>query len=144
MGFSGGASVSWCKLEYVVDDYRTISLYRENCILENSKILIPTTPPLTTLTLMIKTMLNTKTQEHEIVTACGFTSSKFYMDKATTNSSAKSDGSKSLYDSYFCALTKPATGKTFLLKPILYRVVFFYSDKAVSYAIFTENLCTFY
>ncbi len=110
MGFSGGASVSWCKLEYIVDDYRTISLYRENCTLENTKILIPTTPPLTTLTLMIKTMLNTKTQEHEIVTACGMCSQKFYMDKATMPSSVNKDASKNLYESYFCALTKPATG----------------------------------
>lgn len=112
MGFSGGANVSWCKLEYIVEDYRSMTLYRENCTLENSQILIPTTPPLTTLTLIIKTMLNTKTQEHEIVTACGLCSQKFYMEKATMPSTLKTSGdpSKNLYETYFCALTKPTTG----------------------------------
>ena len=113
MGFSGGATVSWCKLEYIVDNYRTISPYRENCTLENSQIMLPATPPLTTLTLFLRTMLNAKTQEHEIVTACGLCSQKFYMEKATmpsTMKGANQDPSKNLYESYFCALSKPTTG----------------------------------
>lgn len=107
---NSGANVSWCKLEYVVDNYRTMSFYRENCTLENSQIMLPPTPPLTTLTLFLRTMLNTKTQEHEIVTACGLVSQKFHMEKATMPSTTKKDPSKDLYESYFCALTKPATG----------------------------------
>lgn len=110
MGFSGGAAVSWCKLEYVIDNYRTISLYRDNCTIEDPKVTLPPTPPMTILTLMTKTMLNTKTQEHEIVTACGLCSHKFYMEKATMPSTVKTSVQKPLYETYFCALTKPAAG----------------------------------
>jgi len=110
MGFSGGAMVSWCKLEYVVDNYRTISLYRDTFMLDHKNIVLPNTPPLTTVTLLIRTMLNTKTQEHEIVNACGLVSHKFYLDKATMPTTFRNSNEKPIYESYFCALTKPTTG----------------------------------
>ena len=53
-------------------------------------------------------MLNTKTQEHEIICACGLVSNKFYLEKATTPTTVKS--SQQVYESYFCALTKPSSG----------------------------------
>ena len=47
------------------------------------------------------------------MTACGLCSQKFYMEKATmpsTMKGANQDPSKNLYESYFCALSKPTTG----------------------------------
>jgi DNA polymerase alpha subunit A len=56
-------------------------------------------------------MLNTKTQEHEIVSACGLISTKFYLEKATMPTTLKSQTpTPALYESYFCALTKPSNG----------------------------------
>jgi DNA polymerase alpha subunit A len=78
------AMVSWCKLEYNIDNYRTVNLYHENVMIDHPNIQLPTTPPLTILSLSIKTMLNTKTQEHEIICACGLVSNKFYLEKAAS------------------------------------------------------------
>jgi DNA polymerase alpha subunit A len=59
-------------------------------------------------------MLNTKTQEHEIVCVCGLVSTKFYLEKATMPTTIKNTQNLQitqtpLYESYFCALTKPST-----------------------------------
>ena len=107
-----GSMLSWSKLEYVVDNFRNISTYHEGVMLENSQISLPPTPPLTLLTLYTRTMLNTKTQEHEIVCVCGLISSKFYLEKATMPTTIKSTivnmPNQPLYEAYFCALTKPS------------------------------------
>lgn len=74
-------------------------------------LILPSTPPLTILTLLTRTMLNTKTQEHEIVCACGLVSTKFSLDKSTMPSTVKASAqSPQVYESYFCALTKPSSG----------------------------------
>lgn len=102
-------SLSWCKLEYTCDDYRSqISLYRDLFLPDNPTVAILTTPPLTILTLLSRTMLNNKTHEHEIICACGLVSHKFHLDKATPASGAKTQ--QGLYEQYFCALTKPSNG----------------------------------
>ena len=93
-----GAMLSWCKLEFIVDDYRSLALYHEGVTLEKPNVPLPSTPPLTLLTLLTRTMLNTKSQEHEIVCAAGLVSSKQQQQQPGLN----------LYDSYFCALTKPS------------------------------------
>ena len=107
-----GSMLSWSKLEYLIDNYRTISLYHENIMLDNPQITLPPTPPLTILTLLTRTMLNTKTQEHEIVSVCGLASNKFYLEKATMPTTIKNTNPQinapPLYESYFCALTKPS------------------------------------
>lgn len=107
-----GSMQSWSKLEYLIDNFRTISTYYETVMLEDSKTSIPPTPPLTLLTLYTRTMLNTKTQEHEIVCVCGLVSTKFYLEKATMPTTIKATNvqisTPPLYESYFCALTKPS------------------------------------
>ena len=105
-----GSMLSWSKLEYVIDNYRTVSLYHDNVMLDNPQIHLPATPPLTILTLLTRTMLNTKTQEHEIVSVCGLVSTKFYLEKATMPTTIKNPqiAAPPLYESYFCALTKPS------------------------------------
>ena len=106
-----GAMLSWCKLELILDDYRSLALYHEGVMLEKPNV------PLMLLTLLTRTMLNTKSQEHEIVCAAGLVSSKFYLDKATASSSPGASKQQqqqpglNLYDSYFCALTKPSNAK---------------------------------
>ena len=103
--------LSWCKCEYGIDNYRDISIYKENVTLDSPSIPLPATPPLTLLTLIMRTVLNAKTQEHEIVCAAGLVSSKFYIEKATPPSSNKQQSA--IYDSYFCALSKPSNVKHF-------------------------------
>ena len=108
--FGHGAVVSWCKVEYLIDNYRSITQYRENTMLNEPEVVLPTTPPLTIMTVLIKTMLNSKTQEHEIVCACALVSNKFYLDKATMPTTIKTQAqAPPLYDSYFCAITKPSS-----------------------------------
>ncbi|CAF0727616.1 unnamed protein product [Brachionus calyciflorus] len=102
-----GAMLSWCKLEYVVDNYRNISVYHDGVTLENPNVTLPATPPLTVLTMVIRTTLNHKTHEHEIVSVCGLISNKFYLEKPTVPSSMKTQKTL-IYDSYFCAVTKPS------------------------------------
>ena len=59
------------------------------------------------ITLLTRTMLNTKTQEHEIICACGLVSNKFNLEKASTPTSVKS--AQQVYESYFCALIQPSS-----------------------------------
>lgn len=96
--------VSWCKVEYVVENYRYISTYHESTMLDHPNLTLPGSPPLTMLTLLLRTMLNTRTQEHEIVCAIGLVTQKFCLDKATMPSTINKQ--QTFYDSYFCALTK--------------------------------------
>lgn len=103
---NSGSMLSWCKCEYNIDNYRSISLYHEGVTLETPSIPLPQTPPLTVLTIILRTVLNQKSKEHEIVCACGMISHKFYLEKATMPTTMKSV----LHDSYFCALTKPSHG----------------------------------
>ena len=105
-----GSMVSWCKLEYLIDNYRSISLYHDNVCLDHPNIKLPPTPPLTILSLLLKTMLNTKNQEHEIIMACGLVSNKFHLEKATNSNSNAKNQPVQMFDSYFCALTKPSGG----------------------------------
>lgn len=98
--------LSWCKCEYAVDNYRDISVYKESVTLDLPPIALPQTPPLTLLTIIIRTVLNPKSQEHEIVCAAGLISSKFYLEKATMPTTLNKQSC--LYDSYFCALSKPS------------------------------------
>ena len=93
--------ISWCKLEYIVQNYKQISICKD---LTTYKL--PVCPPLVSMTFIIKTALNKKTQEHEIICACGLVNTKFYLDKTSIPSTSSS--SQSLYDSYFCALSKPS------------------------------------
>ncbi|RNA18984.1 DNA polymerase alpha catalytic subunit [Brachionus plicatilis] len=102
-----GSMLSWCKLEYIIENFRNISVYHETVSLENPKIPLPPTPPLTILTLVLRTTLNHKTHEHEIVSACGLICQKFYLEKPTIPSSMKTQKT-AIYDSYFCAVTKPS------------------------------------
>jgi DNA polymerase alpha subunit A len=106
-----GSMVSWCKVEYTIENYRHIAPYHDNVMLDNPKLTIPQSPPLTLLTLLMKTTLNAKTQENEIVCACGLVTQKFGLDKATTVSSGfkqQQQQQGQLYDSYFCGFTKPS------------------------------------
>jgi DNA polymerase alpha subunit A len=74
------ATLSWSKLEYSIDNYKNnISLYRDMHMPDRPDLAIPNTPPLNILTLLTRTMLNTKTQEHEIICACGLVSNKLYL-----------------------------------------------------------------
>lgn len=102
-----GAMVSWCKVEYVVDNYRSLGVYREGVTLDQLKPEpLPTTPPLTTLTLMMRTMLNTRSQEHEIVCVACQVTPRFYLEKPP---SANGKGGCSAADSQkFVVLTRPA------------------------------------
>ena len=100
-----GANLSWCKLEYVIDDYKSISIYHEDTMLDNPKIHLPPTPPLTVLTLLMRTTLNPKSQEHEIVCACGLVTQKLHIEKATVPSTINKQAQ--FYDTYFCTVTKP-------------------------------------
>lgn len=106
-GSNAGPMLSWCKLEYIVENFRNISVYHETQTLENPNISLPPTPPMTVLTLVLRTTLNHKTHEHEIVSACGLICQKFYIEKPTIPSSMKSQKTP-IYDSYFCAVTKPS------------------------------------
>ena len=105
-----GSMISWCKVEYTINNYRSLSPYHDSHMLGHAQISLPQTPPLTVLTLLMRTMLNTKTQEHEIVCACGLVSQKFGLDKPTTPSTMKGGGGGQppLYDTYFCVLTRPS------------------------------------
>ena len=91
--------LSWCKLEFIIQNYKQISICKDLSLYK-----LPTCPPLIALTFIIKTALNKKTQEHEIICACGLINTKFYLDKTSTLTSTSSQ----LYDSYFCALSKPS------------------------------------
>jgi len=74
------ATLSWSKLEYSIDNYKNnISLYRDTHMPDRTDLILPSTPPLNILTLLTRTMLNTKTQEHEIICACGLVSTKLYL-----------------------------------------------------------------
>lgn len=112
--------LSWCKCEYEVSNYRDISVYKDNVTLDSPAIPLPPTPPLTLLTLLLRTVLNPKTQEHEIVCAAGLVMNKFYLEKATTPSTIQKQ--PLLYDSYFCALSKPSQVRFFNLISHLIRL----------------------
>lgn len=76
------ATLSWSKLEYSIDNYKNnISLFRDTHMPDRTDLILPSTPPLNILTLLTRTMLNTKTQEHEIICACGLVSTKLYLGK---------------------------------------------------------------
>jgi DNA polymerase alpha subunit A len=106
--FSGsGATLSWCKLEYLIDNFRSLSVYHDSFFVDRPDVNIPPSPPLTQLTLLTRTMLNSNTQEHEVVCACGLVSNRFYLEKATAASTKDDNSGPPMYDSYFCALTKP-------------------------------------
>lgn len=104
-----GSMLSWCKVEYILDNYRNMSLYHENVTLDKPAVPLPQTPPLTILTLIMRTTLNVKSQEHEIVCVCGLISHKFHLEKATMPTTIKGATQPALYDSYFCALSKPTS-----------------------------------
>jgi DNA polymerase alpha subunit A len=104
-----GSMVSWCKVEYTVENYRNIAPYHEGTMLDNPKLTLPQCPPLTVLTFLMRTTLNARTQEHEIICVCGLVTQKFGLDKgAASQSNAKQQAQSQLYDSYFCALAKPS------------------------------------
>jgi len=80
---------SWCKLEAVISKPEHV------CVSEES---LPP-PPLTVMTLNLRTLPNPKTRQNEIVAAACLVHSNFYMNKPAPKEQA--------FQQHFCAMSKP-------------------------------------
>jgi len=82
---------SWCKVEAVCLNPASVSVV--------SAVSNLPPPPLTVLTLNLKTVINAKTLQNEIAIASGLFHPNFYLDKPAP---------KPNFTSHFCAMTRPS------------------------------------
>lgn len=83
---------SWCKLEAVCESPSDISPAAGAALSQPP-------PPMTILALNVKTVINPKTHQNEIVLVSGVSSREFHLDRAAP---------KHAFREHFCAITRPA------------------------------------
>ena len=82
---------TWCKLEALADHPQKVSVVIGHQV--------PAAPPVTILSLNMKTTINPKTHQNEITLVSGFTHNKFFLDRPAPSPP---------YNDHFCAITRPS------------------------------------
>ncbi|TDG45874.1 hypothetical protein AWZ03_007729 [Drosophila navojoa] len=86
------APISWCKTDVTITEPKNVEL-----VLEQGKPTPP--PPITLLTLNVRTSMNPKTLKNEICMISMLTHNRFYIDKPAPQPA---------FNRHMCALTRPA------------------------------------